>query len=422
MILVVICSDFGSRKKQVEVTSTKSRMSGEITKYKLKHCPYNILNLKRISMEYRKLGNTGLDVSVIGLGTEYLLSQNRDTVITVINKAIDSGVNYFDIVFNITDYLDNIATGIKGKREKLILTGHLGLGERNGRYYKTYKVKECEKIFKKLLSKLNTDYIDIANLHNVRNEKQYKKVISPGGLLELALRFKEEGLARFIGISTHNVSVAKNVAKSEVIDVIMIQVNVANNAMPGRNDMLNTCAKEKIGLVAMKVFAGGKLLQRNRTVDIAAWRTGGMRLKKKISPNITPIKCISYTLSQVGVCTVVPGVKNVDELNGVLAYLNATDEEKDFTELLTDFNEYITGECVYCNHCLPCPLDIDIGQMIRLFEIAKQGYTKEIQNEYNKLPARVSDCNECGVCMERCPFEVDVISKMKQIRKIFEIN
>jgi len=373
-------------------------------------------------MEYRKLGKTGLDVSLIGLGTEYLLPQKRDTVISVINKAIDSGVNYFDIVFNITDYLDNIATGIKGKREKLILTGHLGSGEKNGKYYKTYSVKECEKIFKKLLSKLNTDYIDLANLHNVRNEKQYKKVISPGGLLELALRLKEKGLARFIGISTHDVSVAKKVAESGIIDAIMIQVNLANNKMPGRNDMLNTCAKEKIGLIAMKVFAGGKLLQRNRTVNIAAWRTGGMRLKKKISPSITPIKCISYTLSQVGVCTVVPGVKNVDELNGVLAYLNATDKEKDFSELLTDFNEYITGECVYCNHCLPCPSDIDIGQTIRLFEIAKQWYTKEIQNEYNKLPAKASDCVECGVCMERCPFEVDVISKMEQIRKLFKTD
>ena len=373
-------------------------------------------------MQYRKLGNTGLDVSVIGLGTEYLFSQNRNTVTPVINEAIDCGVNYFDIVFNISNYLNNISTGIKGKRDEIILTGHLGSGEKNGKYYKTYKVKECEKIFKKLLSKLNTNYIDIANLHNVRNEKEYKKVISPGGLLELALRLKEKGLARFIGISTHDVSVAKKVAESGIIDAIMIQVNLANNKMPGRNDMLNTCAKEKIGLIAMKVFAGGKLLQRNRTVNIAAWRTGGMRLKKKIFPSITPIKCISYTLSQVGVCTVVPGVKNVDELNGVLAYLNATDKEKDFSELLTDFNEYITGECVYCNHCLPCPSDIDIGQTIKLFEIAKKWYTKEIQNEYNKLPAKASDCVECGVCMERCPFEVDVISKMEQIRKLFKTD
>ncbi len=373
-------------------------------------------------MQYRKLGNTGLDVSVIGLGTEYLFYQDKNTVVSVINKAIDNGINYIDIVFNITNFLYNISAGIKCKREKIILTGHLGSGEKNGKYYKTYKVKQCEEIFNKLLSKLNIDYIDIVNLHNVRNENQYKKVISSGSLLDFALQLKEEGLARFISISTHDISVAKKVARSGEIDVIMIQVNLANNAMVGRNEMLAMCEKEAIGLVAMKVFAGGKLLQRNRTVNIAAWRTGGMRLKKKISPSITPIKCISYTLSQIGVCTVIPGVKNVDELNDAIAYLNATDEEKDFSELLTDFNEYITGECVYCNHCLPCPSDIDIGQTIRLFEVTKQGFTKEIQNKYNKLPAKASDCNECGVCIERCPFEVDVISKMIQIRKLFELN
>jgi predicted aldo/keto reductase-like oxidoreductase len=216
--------------------------------------------------------------------------------------------------------------------------------------------------------------------------------------------------------------VAIQAAKSGKIDVIMIQVNMANNAMPGRNEMLATCAREGIGLVAMKVFAGGKLLQRNRTVNIAAYQTGGKSLKKKISPSITPVQCISYTLSQMGVCTVVPGAKNVNELNESLAYLNANDEEKDFSALMVDFKEYITGECMYCNHCLPCPSDIDIGQTIRLFEIAQLGITNKIQIEYDTMLKKASDCIECSICMERCPFDVDVISKMKQCFELFEYH
>jgi predicted aldo/keto reductase-like oxidoreductase len=373
-------------------------------------------------MEYRKFGNTGLDVSVIGLGTEYLFRQSRETVVSVIQRAIDCGVNYIDLVFNFSDLIENIAVGIEGKRNKVILTGHLGSGEKSGRYYKTRKANECEEIFNDLLRKLNTDYIDVANIHFVKNQKEYDVVKAEGGVLDLALRLKEEGKARLVCISTHDTSVAIQAAKSGKIDVIMIQVNMANNAMPGRNEMLATCAREGIGLVAMKVFAGGKLLQRNRTVNIAAYQTGGKSLKKKISSLITPVQCISYTLSQMGVCTVVPGAKSVNELNESLAYLNAGDEEKDFSALMFDFKEYVTGECLYCNHCLPCPSDIDIGQTIRLFEIAQRGITTKIQNDYDALLKKASDCIECGICMERCPFDVDVISKMKQCSELFEYH
>jgi predicted aldo/keto reductase-like oxidoreductase len=370
-------------------------------------------------MEYRKLGKTGLDVSEIGLGTEYLNRQSRETVVSVVHKAIENGVNYFDLVFNFPEYLDNFAAAFKAQRDKVILTTHLGSAEKNGKYRKTRDPKECEEVFMKTLSRLGTDYIDIANLHFVKNEKEYNETIDRG-VLDLALRLKQEGKTRFIGMSTHDVSVATKAAKSGKIDVIMIQINIANNAMPGRDEMLATCAKEGVGLVAMKPFAGGKLLQRNRTVKIAAYQTGGKSLKKKISKNITPVQCISYVLSQVGVSTVVPGVKNVEELDATLAYLGATDEKKDFSSMIEEFKEYVTGECVYCNHCLPCPSDIDIGQTIRLLDTAQQGITKNIQDKYNALPAKASTCIECGTCMERCPFEVNVISKMKQAVRMFE--
>ncbi|MBU7024589.1 MAG: 4Fe-4S dicluster domain-containing protein, partial [Theionarchaea archaeon] len=197
-------------------------------------------------------------------------------------------------------------------------------------------------------------------------------------------------------------------------------INLANNAMPHRNDMLAACSQERVGVVAMKPFCGGKLLQQNRTVRITNYQTGGKALKKKIPKTITPVHCLSYILSQVGVKTVVPGVSSVEELEGVLHYLDATDEEKDFSELLVDFEEYVTGECVYCNHCLPCPAGIDIGECNRLLDRAKPGMTREIQDTYNMYPAKASACTECGQCVERCPFDVDVVSRMKEAASLFE--
>ncbi|MFX1254902.1 MAG: aldo/keto reductase [Promethearchaeota archaeon] len=370
-------------------------------------------------MEYRNLGKTSLKAGVIGLGTEYLLGQSQETVVSVVQRAIKYGVNYIDMVWNISTYLDNLSVALQDQREKVILVGHIGSGEKNGKYRKTRKPKECEEIIFGTLSKLNTDHIDIANVHYVKSEKEYGEIIA-AGIVDLALQLKENGNARFVGISTHDPAVAVKAAQSGNFDMIMIQINIANNAMPGRNEMLRICAKEGVGVVAMKPFAGGKLLRKNRTVNIAAYQTGGKSLKKKIPKLISPVQCISYILSQVGVSTTVPGVKNVAELDETLGFLNATEEEKDFSALLTDFQEYVTGECVYCNHCLPCPVDIDIGYTNRLFDIAQQGLTEAIKREYSTLPVKASTCTQCGACMKRCPFEVDVISKMNQVAILFE--
>lgn len=370
-------------------------------------------------MEYRTLGKTELTVGVIGLGTEYLNKQPQNTVGSVVQKAIEHGVNYIDLVFSFSEYLHNFNTALEGLREQVILAAHLGSTEKNGQYRKTRNVSECEKGFQNTLSELGTEYADIVNIHFVKTEKQYKEVISRG-IIDLAQKLKQEGKARFIGMSTHDPLVAVHAAETGAVDVVMIQVNLANNAMPHRNEMLSVCAKEGVGVVAMKPFAGGKLLQRNKTVNIAAYQTGWKSVKKKIPSVITPVQCLSYTLSQVGVCTVVPGVSNGEELNDVLSFLDATDEEKDFSGLLEDFKDYITGECVYCNHCLPCPSCIDIGQVIRLLDTAQQGVTTAMLNAYTALSAKASECTQCGACMERCPFGVDIISKMNQTVTLFE--
>jgi len=92
-------------------------------------------------MDFQKLGKTGLDVSVIGLGTEYLNGQSRETVVSVVHQGIDRGVNYIDMMFAFSEYRDNFGAALKGHRERVILAGHLGSTEKQGQYHKTRSVK-----------------------------------------------------------------------------------------------------------------------------------------------------------------------------------------------------------------------------------------------------------------------------------------
>jgi predicted aldo/keto reductase-like oxidoreductase len=247
-------------------------------------------------MKYRKLGKTGLDASIIGLGTEYLNEVPRETVVSVVREATDRGVNYIDLFFAHPEIRDNIGAALEGRRDKVMIAGHLGAAAKeDGQYYKTRDREISEKFFLDLLPRLRTDYIDVLMLHFVDSDEEYEEVFN-GTPLELAHRFQQEGKARLIGMSGHNPSVALRAIRAGQIDVLMYPINPTESAESERKELLNVCVSEGVGLVAMKPYAGGKLLQ------------------KKASASITPVQCISYTLSQIGVSTTVPGVKNTDEL------------------------------------------------------------------------------------------------------------
>jgi len=366
-----------------------------------------------------------MEVSAVGLGTEYLHGPSRETVVSVVRGAVDGGIDYFDILWSFADYLDNLGVGLKGLREKVTLALHLGCAETEGQYRLSHDVKEIAAIFDDMLSRLRIDHADILMVQWVDDEEGYARATGPGGVLELATRLKGEGKGRFIGLSSHVPGTAAKAARSEQFDVIMFPVNPAFEALPDgatfgteedgpregvvepnpeRRRLYELCAAENVGLVAMKPFAGGAFFQ----------------LSEEQRAGLTQVRLLSYALSQVGVSTVVPGAKSVEELEGVLRFPGASEEEKAFGAELAGSAWSMRGRCVYCNHCLPCPVGIDVGGTLRLAAIAEQAISEGLRSEYEALPARASDCVECGECVERCPFGVDVMEAMRRAAQVLE--
>jgi predicted aldo/keto reductase-like oxidoreductase len=372
-------------------------------------------------MDYQKLGRTGLDVSLISVGTEHMNGQPREMVVSVIREAVERGVNYFDVIFAHPEYLDNMRAAFHGCRDRVLLTAHLGSTEKSGQYLKSRNARSCETFFHAHLSQLNTDHVDALFLHNFNSLKDWDRIVRPGGVLELAQRLRTEGKARTIGISGHYADVVEKAVESGVVDVVMFPVNMFSHAMPGRKELLEHCVRQDVGVVAMKPFGGGKLLNKRGTFRVPKYQTSGEAFKAKLGTGVTPVQCLSYTLAQVGVSMALSGVKNSTELAGALQLLEASEAERDFSSLLTGFGRYEEGECVYCNHCLPCPVVIDIGQVNRLLDAAQWGLTDDLQRAYDRLPVRASACTECGACVERCPFGVEVIATMQQAVEIFEV-
>jgi len=373
----------------------------------------------------RTLGRTGIAVAEIGLGTEFLLGVPRDEAVRVIREAVDRGINYVDMFWAHPQFRDSMGAAFRGRREGVAITAHLGSTVRDDQYAISRDPKTCTGFFHDYLTRMETDHADILFVHNCNTPQDYDAVVSPGGLLELALSLVKQGKARFIGLSCHNVATALRAIEGGAIDVLMFPVNLASYAVPGKEDLLTACAKNDVGLVAMKVFGGGSLLRDKRVIEIEDYQMGrqqmpGAPLHYDKPAEITPVQCLAYVLDRPEVATVVPGCKSVEELRQAMDFYEATGEEKDYAHILPAFARFATGECVYCNHCLPCPSKIDIGKLISLLEQAKRELTAEIRASYAALSGKASDCIACGKCSERCPFAVDVLGKMEEAALLFE--
>ncbi len=371
-------------------------------------------------MDYRKLGRTGLEVSAIGLGLEHMHRQPRETVVSTIRQAVECGVNYFDVILAMPDYLETMRAAFHGLRDRVLLTGHLGSTEKDGQWVRSRNAQRCETFFHAHLARLDTDHVDVLLLHCFNTPKEWAEIARPGGVLELAVRLRDEGKARCLGISGHFPAVLEPAVESGAVDVVMLPVNLFGHAMPGRTGLLDLCLRRGIGVVAMKPFGGGKLLTQRGAFRVPQYQTTGEAFKARIRTTVTPVQCLSYTLAQRGVSLALPGVKNQEELAAALHTLEADEAERDFSGLLADFGRYVEGECVYCNHCLPCPASIDIGRVNRLLDQAELELTADLRAAYAALPVKASACTGCGACTQRCPFGVDVVPRMRRAIALFE--
>jgi predicted aldo/keto reductase-like oxidoreductase len=354
-------------------------------------------------METRTLGRTGLQASVIGLGTEHLPA-DRKNMDAVLDLAVSGGVNYIDLFSDpstgtFADYIEAIQPAVRRHRERLLLCIHWGAV-----YHEP--IEQCQQAFDQALEGLGNGYAEIAMISMVDTKSLWAGWARSA--VERLRRYQRDGRVGFIGMSNHNVDVARMAVESGLIDVLMFPVNLYQHPTnPARAALLETCAAHQVGVVAMKPYHGGRLL-----------RTEGR------PTGITPVQCLHYILSQ-GVSTIVPGARDASEMGEALGYLQASHEEKQFTALHKDLQDRLRGQCVDCKHCLPCPQAINIPLVIYNLDYVEfysgSGFSKQYNRDiYASLPAKASDCIECEECLERCSFEVDIIGKMRRAVEVFE--
>ena len=203
-------------------------------------------------MKFRELGRTGLMVSEIGLGGEWLERHNADEVKEVIDTCEREGINILDCWMSEPNVRSNIGHAIKGHRDKWIIQGHIGSVWENGQYVRTRDLEKVKPAFEDLLSRLQTDFIDLGMIHFVDTEEEFDLAIN-GEFMDYVRQLKRDGAIRHIGMSSHNPEMVKRAVCQGEIEMVLFSVNPAFDMLPPVADIEEYFVEkydEKLGGIA----------------------------------------------------------------------------------------------------------------------------------------------------------------------------
>lgn len=379
-------------------------------------------------MRYRRLGKTNLMVSEIGYGPEWLEGRTREEGRAIADRCMEYGINICDCWMVDPDVRSNLGDSIEGFRDRWIIQGHIGSTWQNGQYVKTRDLSKAVPAFEDELRRFHTDYFDLGMIHYCDSEADWENM-KKTGFLDYVRGLKEAGKILHIGMSTHNPLMAKKAIEEDVVEMIMFSVNPIFDMCPpteqledlraetfdpslggiykDRAELYSLCEREDIGITVMKGYASGRLFDAKRSPFGVA---------------LTPIQCLHYALTRPAVASVLVGYSEPDHVDAAVRYEDATDEEKDYATPLAGAERHAYKDmCTYCNHCRPCPKGLDIGMINKLYDLAstRDQVPSSVRQHYLDLERHASDCAECGGCMKRCPFGVNVIDYMHKAKELF---
>lgn len=379
-------------------------------------------------MRYRQLGKTGLMVSEIGLGAEWLERHSREECKAIIDRCEAHGINVLDCWMSEPNVRSNIGYALRGKRDRWIIEGHLGSSHHTGQHTRCRDLPLVKAAFADLLRRLETDYLDIGMIYYVDKPEEWDNIVN-NGFLDYVKELKAQGTIRHIGMSTHNPVVGRMAVESGEVEMLLFSINPAFDLLPASDDITHyfaqeydaalsgidpqraelykLCEQKGVGLHVMKGFAGGRLFDEKRSPFGVA---------------LTPVQCLHYCLTRPAVASVMAGFDDPAQVDAAVAYETATDKEKDYATVLAGAPRHAYhGDCTYCGHCKPCPANIDIALVNKLSDLAamQPEIPSSIRSHYDALEAKASDCIGCHDCESRCPFGVPIAERMEETAKRF---
>ena len=348
-------------------------------------------NPAAVPLSYRTIGKTGMKVTSVAFGCMITSDQS------VVERAADIGINYFDTARGYQDGNNERMAGaaLKGKRKNLFVST---------KTHAPTKPAALEELDTSLKT-LGFDYVDIWYLHGKGRPGEISDE-----LIEAQETARKQGKIRFAGVSTHTAPAIVDRMIETKRDVMLMSYNFTM-------DKANTDAIEKakaagIGVVAMKVMAGGK--RRIKPGDKLAGifqRDGAM------------LAALKWVLKNPKVDTTVPSMTDMDQLDDNLTAMTASFTEADGKLLAAYLDHIRPNYCRMCQRCEgTCPKGLPVADMLRFLMYADDyGQFGLGREHFLALPGRIAAirCGDCSSCAVNCPNGVRVTERLIRAQELF---
>jgi len=317
-------------------------------------------------------GSTGLKVTRVAFGGIPIMRLSMDEGVKVVRDIIEMGVNFIDTAYVYGDSEEKIGKAIREfSRERLVIAS-----KSMARDSKTF-LQHLETGLKRL----GTDYLDIYHMHALSSDEDLEKVLGPGGAMEGLDRAIRDGKVRFKAFSSHNLTVAKKVARSGEFQIIQYPLNFIDN--DAQDELVPLVEKLNMGFIAMKPLGGGLL----DDADI----------------------CFRY-LMQFGSVVPDPGIQKTSEMKQIVDIINdprplSGEEEARIEEIRREMGK---SWCHRCDYCRPCPQGIPISMVLIAKSIVRRMPYSSACDFLEKAMEKVGECTECRSCAQKCPYGLDI--------------
>ena len=320
------------------------------------------------------LGNTGIKTPQNAFGALPIQRVDKEQAVKILRKAYEGGIIFYDTARGYTDSEEKLGAAFEGMRDKIyIATKAMPLNP-----------EKLRTDLETSLNNLKTDYIDLYQLHCV---SQCYRPDDGTGMYEVLLEAKQQGKIRHIGITAHKIGVAEEIVESGLYETLQFPFSYL--ATDRDIALVKKCEENGMGFIAMKGLSGGLLTNADA--------------------------CMAF-MSQYPVLPIW-GIQRETELEEWLSFfhkdVSMTEElkaviEKDRAELLGDF-------CRGCGYCAPCSVDIIISQCARMSQLIRRSPSQGLLSEqWQKEMMKIDDCIDCGLCKERCPYELDIPTLLRK--------
>ncbi len=328
-------------------------------------------------MRYFELGKTGLRISEVGFGGIPIIRLSADDAIGVLRHAHERGITLYDTANAYRDSEEKIGRAFQGIRDQVVIAT------------KTIKrdgASATEQL-ENSLRMLRTDYIDLYQLHQVAHEEEWRAVTAPGGALEAAVKAREAGKVRHIGVTSHSLEMAVRLVKSGLFSTIQIPFNFIET--DPLQELFPAAQALGVGILVMKPFAGGVI----DNADIA------FRFLRQY-PFALPI----------------PGFDSLRAIDQVVDIYRQPNVVTEADRAIMDEYRAKLGKafCRRCEYCQPCPQEVKIT-MAMGYPIFVSRMGPKVATDFARVPMEsAANCTACGECVKRCPYELPIPETLKR--------